>query len=351
MSESAARSAGPGELRPELPFEQAVFVASPFGTFLTSAAIFLALYGAFLVCALVYGVELVRRAPGGVIFENGTWPAFVMSLLCATVLGMQRFALKADSRDREAFAQVLKGGESAARSVDFARRSSKLVHATWLGVGLGALLSVFILYNQGMKDAFAAPLVFVWFWLVLTALAVMFTRGVEMTRRGGRNHAKLLADELNIDLLRADRLTVLGRSATRPALIWLVTSAVICLFFVTGNVDWFTLALLGSSAAMGFWIFASSMLRVHHHIRAAKAKELESLRCQIETARAELHDDPQACARIQALLAYEARIENAREWAFDQPTALRVAVYLFIPATAWFGQAAAQFFVEHLVHV
>ena len=55
---------------------------------------------------------------------------------------------------------------------------------------------------------------------------------------------RVLNAELKIDLLRIDQLAVLGRSAARTALIWFVISAIACLFFIGGDLDWLTIALI-----------------------------------------------------------------------------------------------------------
>ncbi len=105
------------------------------------------------------------------------------------------------------------------------------------------------------------------------------------------------------------------------------------------------------SAGMGLWTFMRPMERVHRRIRAAKAAELERIRdihCRA-CADASL-PRPMPRARLHGLLAYEKRIEDVREWPFDQTTALRLSAYLLIPAVPWFGQAIAQYFVERLAH-
>ena len=80
--------------------------------------------------------------------------------------------------------------------------------------------------------------------------------------------------------------------------------------------------------------------------RAGKKAELESIRVAIGRARAKAPNDAVAAAQLPGLLAYESRIEGVREWPFDQPTGLRVAAYVLIPAIPWIGQAMVQRIVE-----
>jgi hypothetical protein len=74
------------------------------------------------------------------------------------------------------------------------------------------------------------------------------------------------------------------------------------------------------------------------------------VRDEIHRARQAAADTADAAARLQSLLAYEARIAAAPEWPFDQTTILRVGVSALILTVPWFGQAIAQFAVDHLAH-
>jgi hypothetical protein len=187
-----------------------------------------------------------------------------------------------------------------------------------------------------------------WFTFVTTFMVILFTRGVEQTRSGSRAYARLLASELRIDLLRTDTLAVLGRSAARSSLIWFVVSAVACLFFVGGDLNWLTVLLIVACAAMGIIQFVIAMSRIHRQIMQAKAQELEHIRCQIEMQRSAMTTDDHAATRLHGLLAYEKRITEAPEWPFDQTTLLRVGASTLILTVPWFGQAIAAYVVDHL---
>ena len=110
----------------------------------------------------------------------------------------------------------------------------------------------------------------IWFGAATTLLSVLFARGVEQTRAGGRGYARALDAELKIDLLRLDTLAVLGRFGARSALVWFVVSAVACLFFVGGDLNWLTILLIAACAAMGVGLFVSIMSRIHRQIAKVK---------------------------------------------------------------------------------
>ncbi len=179
-------------------------------------------------------------------------------------------------------------------------------------------------------------------------LTVLFIRGVAQSRAGGRGYSRTLNSELMIDLLRVDTLAVLGRSAARTALIWFIISAVACLFFVGGDLNWLTIVLIVACIVMGVAVFVSIMGRIHRQIVAAKTLELEHIRCQIDTARAAMLDDGHAATRLHGIIAYEKRIADAPEWPFDQTTLVRVGASALILTVPWFGQAIAAYLIEHL---
>jgi hypothetical protein len=107
------------------------------------------------------------------------------------------------------------------------------------------------------------------------------------------------------------------------------------------------MAALGAAcAAMGGWVFFGTLGQIRRAIRAAKAVELEQVRHQLAELKAHLHADPAAPAKLQSLLAYEARIDSVREWPFDQTTFARMAASSLVLAVPWFGQAFAGALVE-----
>ena len=346
MSDVAAPSASLPTGTPYL--EHRIFERSPFGVVTTAVLLFVVIYGAFLLTAALTGMSAMPWMGHGFEFHNGAWPALVLSLLIATALGTQRYTRLKDAADRLRFASVFSGGaDTAERLSAYAPPQTNLRRATLVGIALGFAASAAIL--AGQKDArMIHPAIMAWFIVAITLSAVLFARGVELTRKFSGSFATMLRDELDIDLLRVDKLSVLGRSAARTAVIWFLVSAVTCLFFVGGEIDLVSIAIMSACAAMGLWIFLRMMLQVHHKITDKKRQEIERIRCEIERERAAMTADPQAAVRIQGMLAYEARIEAAQEWPFDQSTLARVCASTLIVTIPWFGQAVAGFAIEHL---
>jgi hypothetical protein len=328
--------------------EQRLFIASPLGGLATAALLFVVPFGIFLSLAALSHVPAIVWNGRGLAFHNGAWPAFVLSLLVAAAFGMQRYVRLKDAADAPRFAEIFTGGEAtAADMAAYSPHGARLGLATVAGVAMGVAASSIILLNQSTINGRSLPML-IWFVLEITLSAVLFARGAELSRKSTQLFDQRLKQELKIDLLRIDRLSVLGRSVARASLVWFVVSAVACLFFVGGNIDIPSVAIMLACAAMGVWIFLQAMLRVHRKIKDAKAAELEHLRCEIDAARAHLKDDPAAAQRAQGLLAYEARIEAAPEWPFDQTTLVRMGASTLIVTVPWFGQAIVQYFVERM---
>jgi hypothetical protein len=347
MSETSAAIAQTSD-SPDAQLEQKIYMISPFGTLVTTAILFAILFGSFLAIAALSVVPTIERSANGISFSPAAWPALVLSLLCCAALGIQRYARLREATEATAYARILTGGMASAIDVTgYIPRGAKLGRATLIGIGLGLLISAAIRISENGEGHPIPPGPLIWFAFSTTLLNVLFVRGVEQTRAGSRRYAALLRDELKIDLLRTDTLSVLGRSAARSALIWFVVSAVACLFFVGGDLNWLTIGLIASCAAMGIAIFASIMSRIHRQIVAVKNAELEHIRRQIDLMRAAMNQDDHASMRMHGLLAYEKRISEASEWPFDQSTLVRVGASALILTVPWFGQAIAAYVVDH----
>lgn len=329
--------------------EQRLFVLSPFGTFATALLLFVILLGLFVLAAQIEHVPLFSEGPRGLGVETVTRIAFTLTLMLCTALFVQRYARLKDRADSASYAAVLSPGAVQRRNLlALTPGDARLVPFTILGVVLGIVLSWFLFGADLLSRAHPPYVTCTWFLIVNIVLVCSFTRGVELSRTAARNVAQSIDTELIVDLLRIDLLAVWGRAAARFALIWFSVSAVGCLFFIDAGLNGFTLSMLASFLAMGVYGFVRPMERVHHKIRAAKHAELERIRGQIDGLRDAAVNDTSAATRLQGLLAYETRIAAAPEWPFDQTTLVRVCASSLILTIPWFGQAIAQYAVEHL---
>src|SRR5690348_3224484 len=86
--------------------EQWIYDVSPAGIFLTTALLFLVIFGLYLP---VLGAEQVAIFdPSGRVlgFSDTVWPAFVLILMIGVILGMQHYAGQKDLADSKDYAYV-----------------------------------------------------------------------------------------------------------------------------------------------------------------------------------------------------------------------------------------------------
>jgi hypothetical protein len=330
----------------DISFEQWIFRKSPVGTAATTAILFVIVVGSYVLIALLSHAPLFDSSSRELHIASYAWPALVLSLLMTTVLGMQRYTRIREQADEPAFHAIAPGASSAA-SILRPASPKRMLLANIVGVPAGIVLALATVPSNFPTHY---PALFAWNVAINMFLSALFVRGVIMTMQGGRAFARMIEHDLQIDLLHVDKLAVIGRHSARNALIWFTVAAIACLFFVGGGFDTTIIVILVACAGMGLWIFLRPMEHVHRRIRAEKAVELDRLRNEIGRIRDEAARDPSAAARLQGLLAYEARIQAVHEWPFDQTTLVRVAAYVLIPAIPWFGEAFVGDLIQRLAH-
>jgi hypothetical protein len=327
-------------------FEQRLFALSPLNLWLTSAIIYLALTGAYAAANAFDGGTWLQRAGGGYALDGRARVALILALVACVALAMQRYARLSEQADWPALRSAMIP-PMAHWSLAF--DGAALRRATLLGFLGGGVLAVVVRSpGVGPHDAMFGSARSLWFMAATLLLAVLFARGVELTRVGSAITRQAINEGIVVDLLHIDRLYGWARTAGRNSLTWFAVSASACLLFVSQVSPLMAAGLLGACALMGLWGFASTMRLVHLRIHAAKTGELDEVRGEITDLRARPGPEPETSVRLHSLLAYEARIAAVREWPFDQSILMRVLGSALILALPWFGQAAAGVLVEHL---
>jgi hypothetical protein len=330
----------------DVSFEQLLFLRSPVGTTATTALLFVVLTGSFALASAFVHAPLFGNNLRDLGFTPDAWPALVLSLLTATILGMQRYTYLKEQTEKPAFMAIASGAAAAATIVGPAPRTPML-WASAAGAAAGIALAFVAV---PLSSLWEHPVLFAWKVAIIMFLCALFARGVVSTVRGGRAFAQLIEHDLKIDLLQVDKLAVIGRRSARNAFVWFTASAIVCLFFVGDGIGSTNFAILGACVGMGLWIFFRPMTHVHRRIRAEKSAALDRIRTDIGAVRGEAACDAKAAMRLQGLLAYETRIQTVHEWPFDHSTLVRVAGYVLIPALPWIGRALAGNATQFLPH-
>lgn len=321
--------------------EQRLFALSPFNLWITGVALYAILIGAYALAAADGGVAWLTNTAKGPALASSPRVASILALILVAVLVVQRYTRLKDLEDAPA---VTRGLITGAIWRPYRQVTNRLRLWGLFGMVAGAGWTLFLLARQGVPVA-----VVVWFTVVGALLGGAFFRGLELSRGAAAYVRSVIDNEMRIDLLRIDRLYPWGRSAARTALVWFTVSATCCLFFVGGGLTVAVVAAPLGAMLLGFWAFLGTLLAIHRKIRGAKAEELDRLRDEIDLAKAELMTDPSAAPKLQGLLAYEARIDGAREWPFNPTILMRLGASALILTIPWFGAAFASLVVEHVL--
>ena len=290
------------------------------------------------------GAPWIVDTTGGPALSPRTRLALTMAFLVCCVLAVQRYVAIKQCEEAPSLTGVLKP-QRAAGTLAYPRM--RLGRASLVGVAFGASLAALNWRSPTIGLGASLPL-FLWFAAVITLLAILFARGVELSRAGGRGMAAAIDNGLVIDLLQIERQHPWGRLAALVALVWFTVSAASCLLFVSQEITPFSIVILVACAGMGVWVFIAMQLPVHRRIREAKAVELKTLRAEITAVRRGMKRGSADTHTLPGLLAYEARIAAVREWPFDQPIVIRLAASGLLLAVPWFGHAMAIVVVERL---
>lgn len=174
-------------------------------------------------------------------------------------------------------------------------------------------------------------------WVVGVALATEF--------RATAGYAYLGESGLQIDLLDTRPLTPFTRRGLRSAFTWIAGTASVSLFWLSPGAGITNGPIMITILVMIVWSFFHSIRGVHRSIVAEKRRQLELLRAEIRKHRSELLGHGVATqdgGRLAALIAYHDLVERAREWPFDTPVILRLALFVILGLGSWLGGALVE---------
>jgi hypothetical protein len=315
-----------------------------------AAGVWLALVGAYVGSAWLLG------GPGAVLdpaTDAGVEPLVrfnaVYAAIIAFTVGVMLLEREATPRDLAALraAVDLSDPEWARLGQSLGLpRSRGLARAVVAGVLLGACINGLGALVGGMRAAWAGH--FVWMGILAMALFGLLVPMAARSVRRARTFSRLGA-RLRVDLLDADRLAPFGRVALRGAAYWLVGSAIAMLLIVDADAWGIVVGVNVVTVALGAAAFLLPVRGVRRRLRDAKRAELAWTHEAIRHARAALasgRPGAPGAVELPALLAWEARVREVREWPFDTSTLLRLALLALVPLGSWLGGALVERLVD-----
>lgn len=279
------------------------------------------------------------------IGDSGQVRVAITHIACfAYLMGAFVHAARSYEESIRRIAPMLDSGPELERALDTSHERTALLIAGFAGVGIWLLATV-VSPGSDWFDPREWNVPIVWHRVMGLGLGVLGTRlGVLLVLQSSR--LSQLAKHIHeLDLLDLSGLQAFTRQGLTNALLIPGFAAAFSLFLLTPGY----LGLAG-----GAWLLASlvagtglllPLLGVRRRIREAKQAELGWCRARLREARRTLAEG-QAGARIDELLAWEARVESIREWPLDTTALSRFGLYLLIPLGSWSAAALVERFID-----
>ena len=222
----------------------------------------------------------------------------------------------------------------------------------WLAIGavVGQLVDIL-----GGRFAGSRPGVwpghYVWMGLVATVLFALIALLAALSMRRARTFLEM-GRRARVDLLHPGGLAPFARVGLRASAYWFLGTSLATLLVIDAGA-WGIVAVVNTGTlALGVLSLLLPSRGVNESLRAAKARELARVRDEIDRLRTRLLDangDAAESARMNALLAWEARIDATSVWPFDTPTLVRFALFLLVPLGSWLGGALVERAVDTII--
>ena len=303
--------------------------------FLAYLALALAVWSAFLADGMP---PALRQLYAGMEVLNG--------LLLATLPTASAYAQRGAREDLRALRPALRCDdvEFEAQMRAVARvGAGRLTLAGALGAGLAACM---VFFDPGFwlegRPELASP-VFLWVlprhmatgWVAGHALVTLLHHTLAFSRLG-RKWAV-------VDLLDLSPLRAFGRKGQRSALTLISISILVSCYWLTPMAGSSQPVVLGIVLLFVGFSFVGPTLGVHHAIVERKRTEMQRVREAIRLEREHALDASSTSGgRLADLIAYRGLIEDVREWPWDVPMLLRLALYVSLGVGSWLGGAIVE---------
>ena len=335
------------------PFEMRLYRVSPLGPLLTTLALFVLVYGSFVLIA-----ETTRQpslfhvsATGGIVLVQVAWIALVLSLIFTAGTAFTEFSRRMWEAETDALVAALSpagAGDARAFALGIPRSwSRRYALMFFAGAVAGLAFNGMIILTSNFTFVTYLQSVGLWFILVSPVLyGIGFRAGIDLARESAAIK-QLIRDHLTIDLFHLDRLDVFGRIGLRAARSWLIMAGILLLFLINPNRPdalfdatqlWITVPVVAASIAGGVIVLTSALHPVHTKIRAAKQAELDRIHAEMARVRERaLAGDAEAASALAGLTDYEIWVNARPEWPVSAGVTTRFSLYVLIPVIPIIG--------------
>lgn len=308
----------------------------------TILLIALILYGAaLLVGALEYGIDS--------LFAEGHWRGLLVGP--TVILYVLLIAPRLTKMENEVIDAILPLAELNGEPSDaLASASPSIDPQQELGaIAFGLLGGAIIVAAYG---GLALDWVTVYGLILTPAMLGLLSWTVYASVVSIRVTAALLQQPLSVDVLNLGPFKVVGRSSLYLALAFVGGVTIALVFSAPDASVLLTLEfwlINGPMFLMPVMIFFWNMHPTHKLIASAKEAELEDMRHLMRSLSVRLLEGiretegaPQVTAEIQALIAYEKRLEQVQTWPYDVSTLRSLVVSVLVPGVTVLAQVAVR---------
>lgn len=323
---------------------------------------------AFAVWELALGRLAAARLPGDPQTVVSDAIVAANHILCTAYLAAAFVhALRASERSFERVRPLLAAGSPPQGAVAAFSERSVLVVAGLLGAGTSLFITLVGPGEVSLDPRFWTAEV-AWHRVLAVAMGFLIFRLGALLLSQSIRLSRLAAGIREIDLLDLSPLAPFAQQGLMNALLLLGFVATYALFLV--DLSYLRLVVpisivAGGVAGLGLLL---PLLGTRSRIRDAKQSELSWCRERIRQARRELGEGvalpPQPApvrggaeararrvrrARLDELVAWEARVESVREWPLDAAALQRFGLYLLIPLGSWSGGALVERLIDRML--
>ncbi|MEQ8748064.1 hypothetical protein [Pyruvatibacter sp.] len=243
-----------------------------------------------------------------------------------------------------------------------ARRRTVVIAIGW---GLGLLFPLLTVPGAltlltGLDDLWETnlpPAAYVaagWFLIVVPVLISSLAKASYLMVSDVRQVLADVERRIVVGPLDADALRPLASAGLHTSFVWMIGAALGGFFVINANIPPYAIwVMIGGIALLGGLAAVAPARAGRRILRRAKSAALADVRAAIarqhrdvlDPAKPDNADDDTGLMKLGALLAYEQRLETARETPIDMPAIAQFTLYLAIPVGSWLGGA----FVERMV--